>query len=1348
MRTVTATSTKGWATHVARLFFLSAAVWGGALCGADTGVHLDADLIQTTGTPALGTGRFYGYRTAKEGPGATAFAQARDLARDAGVPLVLVWGEASCAHCAAFTAELNRRKDEVSAWLGATRAVFAYFKDDTGGGAPTGRHVTYAAYAFATGTCHAQATWPLFAFWHVRPDGTAVTWGGAYDTTGATRTFDALRRAYDRWTEANGIGGGHGGRFAATGTGSDRYEAQADTPFVEVELVRDAADVPYAATNRLAAAWPDGARAADEEVAWAPGEAARRVTVDLSRAAGAAFPVGERIALVLADARGATVATNAIHCVADEISAGCPLWKTERTVETLDFGEWTADCDTATNKVAAAVGDAYTLVSVQGSLWCPDCERTEANFLDLRDAAGENRFRAWAKARQIALVAADIPNYNGPDVTNRTRATLFSREAYTAADGTGRSGRAYLSRKAISDAEAQAELERLHRLAVANTAQGGFHRPEDRNVNRTGVPIFVLVRKDGTVAGRFTRFAAVSPTEADRGNFDAYVRRIEELIDGARDAAEIENNHWSSTPLRLAAGAAAAGSLCQSDAADVYRLAGVAEGARVRLSLAGPADGAARRATLTVTAIAGGAATTVATAAGDLAHLALDAPLGAADAWFAEVAHADEAEGFAAAASGATAAAYALSCDIVLVPSAAARTVAPPGGTALLRVEAGRLYRLVGIAAPEGNLAAVPGADALYRAAASGDVRLDLADGAEMIAYQLWEPGRIRFASAAERVIEYAGTGTVAVVRTGGASGEARVTVRRAAGEDDGGRTVWEDQTLVWADGESGTRHAGFAVRADETPQGETALTLRLEAAADAVAELDAPTVCTVTVVDTDAPCLERLAYDVEARAGFSAEIPLNLINVREGDTAIRIAKVRGSAALPAGLRVRYDASRGAAVIDGVPTRPGTYVFTCTATARRDGGAATGFETTVRIVVRDSSEQNAFLGVRRPTQRLDLEAEVDGARCAAGYLDFAATAGGRLSAHATGAGTRRPTFAGNWQRQDADGTARATLAARSGETLDVAMDAAGRVCVVLAVPAGADAFAGERTAAADWPTADAARFAPFKGQYNVALEAAEAGGANGYLALRMTATGAVKAGRVLYAGVLPDGSTVSGTATLGDVTADDAALHVFARASRNVLGAILRIDADGARKWASADVVAGEDRLARELVTAAPGAAAYVLPRADADGMTFHGVYGAYFEPGVSPLRLDAFYDDATRFAPGGLYALVFGAPEAGEAPDGDVAARAATFACARTAGLSFAYSRQTGAFRGRVRVTGADGRTATGTYRGLVVPGWVLPCECGIVAPEKPFGAGVLLLRGRGGASAALPVTLDRQRN
>lgn len=1355
--TRTAGTVKGWATHVARLFVLSAAVAaGGALSGAD----LDAALIQTAGKPALGTGRFYGYRTATEGPGATAFADARDLARAAGAPLVLVWGDKSCAHCAAFTAELNRWKDEVAAWLGMTRAVFAYFKDDTGGPDPTPAspyRACYEAWAFAKGTCRAQPTWPLFAFWYARPDGTVVTWGSADDWTGATRTFDNLRAAYAAWTEENGIGNVHGGRFAATGTGTDRYEAQASTPFVEVELVRDGVDVAYAATNRLEAVWPAGVLPEGEapeavEVAWAPGEAERRVAVDLAQGTRTAFPVGGQIALRLLDADGAVAETNAVHFVADEVSARCPLWKTERTVETLDFGEWTADYDAATNKVAQTDGAAYTLVNVQGSLWCPDCVRTEANFLDLADETGLNRFCAWAKARQIALVAADIPHFNGPDVTNRTRATLFTREAYMAADGSGRSGRAYLSRKAISDEDAQAALAAFHRLASANTAQGGFHRPEDRDANRTGVPIFVLVRKDGTVAGRFTRFAAVSPTEADRGHFGAYVQRIEELIARDGEAAEIENNHWSSTPQRLAAGAAERGSLCQSDAADVFRLAGVAEGALVRLSLAGPSDGTARRATLAVTAVSGGAGQTVATTAGDMAGLALDVELAAADAWFATVGHDDEAEGFKAASAASTVVAYTLACDIVLVPGAAARTVVPPGGTALLRVAAGGRYRIAGIAPPTGNLEAVPGVEGLYRASADGDVRLVLAEGHGEIAYQLWTPGRIRFASGVERVIEYAGTGTVAVVRTGGASGEARVTVRRAVGEDDGGRVAWADQELVWADGEDGRREVGFAVRADETPQGETALTLNLEAGAPCAADLGEPAACTVTVVDTDAPCLERLAYDVDALKGFATELPLRLINVRDGDTAIRISRVRGSAAPPAGMRIRYDAARGVAVLDGVPTRPGTYVFTCTVTARRDGAAATGFETTVRIVVRDPSEGNAFLGVRRPAQRIDLETDVEGVRCVAGYLDFAVTSAGRLSARYTGADARRrPSFAGNWQAQDADGAARAALVARTGETLDVAMDAAGGVAITLAVPDGGCVFAGAHilAARADWPGMDAARHAPFKGQYNVALEAAEEGGAGGYLALKMATAAAVRKGRVQYAGVLPDGTAVSGTTTLGALASDGAEIAVFARAARNVLGAILHLDADGASKWESAEAVPGEDRLARELVTAAPGAAAYVLPRtvAGAGEPSFYGVYGSYFEPRVSPLRLDAFFDDATRFAPGGLYALAFGVPE-GTAPEGAVEARDTAFACARTAGLSFSYSRQTGAFRGAARVRGAAGRIVTGIYRGLVVPGWVLPCECGLVAPEKPFGTGVLLLRGADGTSTTAPVTFDRLRD
>ena len=82
-----------------------------------------------------------------------------------------------------------------------------------------------------------------------------------------------------------------------------------------------------------------------------------------------------------------------------------------------------------------------------------------------------------------------------------------------------RSGLGYLTRKNVSDTEAAEVLERNHKLVRDMTANGGFNRIEDNKPNRTGVPIFVLLRKNGTVAGRFTKFATTSPMRYDtKGN--------------------------------------------------------------------------------------------------------------------------------------------------------------------------------------------------------------------------------------------------------------------------------------------------------------------------------------------------------------------------------------------------------------------------------------------------------------------------------------------------------------------------------------------------------------------------------------------------------------------------------------------------------------------------------------------------------------------------------------------------------------------------------------------------------------------------------------------------------------
>ena len=71
--------------------------------------------------------------------------------------------------------------------------------------------------------------------------------------------------------------------------------------------------------------------------------------------------------------------------------------------------------------------------------------------------------------------------------------------------------------------------------------------------------------------------------------------------------------------------------------------------------------------------------------------------------------------------------------------------------------------------------------------------------------------------------------------------------------------------------------------------------------------------------------------------------------------------------------------------------------------------------------------------------------------------------------------------------------------------------------------------------------------------------------------------------------------------------------------------------------------------------------------------------------------------------------------------------AGAKTLALDRTAGFSFSFSVRTGVFRGNARMEFESGRMANGSYFGVVAPGWVLPCECGIVAPEMPFGCGSL---------------------
>ena len=861
----------------------------------------------------------------------------------------------------------------------------------------------------------------------------------------------------------------------------------------------------------------------------------------------------------------------------------------------------------------------------------------------------------------------------------------------------------------VPEAEAEAARIRNHFLVSTNTTFGGYLRPEDITYKngepqpkyRTGVPIFVLLRKDGTVAARLTRFASVAPMAAEREKWGDYVKRFDEMIEiASSDTAEIENNHWTTTAETLTNAVPVSASISHCDTADWYELVGVQAGSTVRLHLAGDST---NEVTLAIASADGSRFTTVKSAKGGLKGLSVTAELPVGERWFAGVSCANTAEGFAVGTEGSTFAAYSLES-----------VVSPPNRN----------------------------------------------------------PGEIAFEAGGMRVLEFSGTGVVQVVRKDGAFGEASVrVVLLSAGESTAGRFAWTAQVLSWRDGESGPKEVGFDLLPNEEFEGEGVFALGLEKIdGEAVVWPDAA--CAVTIVDTDAPCLEKEAYDISTYRTFAAEARFALLNVRPGDTQVTVSKVSSSDALPAGLKAAYDKETGEIVLSGIPKKAGSYTFACTVSLRRGGKKLTGFETTVTITVADPSETNPRVAEKRPAQSLPLFA-VDGVgvRRLAGTVNVAVTSKSAISAKYTGTEGKSISFAGNWQDLDEDGTAHAVLAAK-GASLSLAMDVGGRLSAVLSLPEGYSHFTEgyDLEASADWPQTGV--FDAFKGYYTVALPQTgisaptnvPTGGA--ILTLAMTSASAVKGGTVRFAGVLPDGTPVSGSTAisrLAEIPEYDSFVEVpvFVRTAKNVLGAVLAVDADGAAKWDSDDSfrdASGNEWLAREIVRGAEDAEAYVLHREKALSYeTCHEAFGSYYVPGVSPTVLDSFYESTAGYDPGAPFALAFDVTNAAESeryggvsalPVLLVRAGAKTLALDKRAGYSFSFSARTGVFRGTARLVFDDGRTANSTFSGVLTPGWVLPCECGIVAPEKPFGSGALWFRdvvGEGGVTRSLPLVLDK---
>lgn len=839
------------------------------------------------------------------------------------VPLVAFWASPGCSHCGKLETALNT--SEAYAWQ---KRLGCYFAFGYGSASQDGKDCK----KFAKG---GNTKYPFIAvYWRQGLRGNAKTDVKRFVGRSGmmTVTSGSLANQFMKTVEywLDGWASYTGGLFAGgEETVGNRLEAEVGQTSISYSMTRAGTD---AASNLVVLNAPDGT-AVTNAVAWKAGQTEQALTLDVSAyTAAAGTTLTLQAVAATGESAGKVMDTRTVTVVANENASDNPLWIGERTADTLAFGEWTMDIDAATNKVAKSADAAYTLVAVGGSQWCPDCANTERNFLSVTDGAGQDRFRAWAAAHNVALVTVDVPRFT----TNSVKAaspTLLSRAAYATTlarakefpqagadaaltNSILRSGLGYLTRKGVSDEDALAVLERNRALVAKD---GLLHSPLDGSDFRTGVPIFVMLRKDGTVAARLTRFASVSPMAEDRAKWDDVVKRFDEMLKIADGQPEESANDYpgDGATAFAANGGMASGMLSHVDARDVFRLDGVGGNAVQKVTVTGMTGARAALAFLKLgadgkKAYVGPAVTNALSETGFSLDCAFDEP----GTYYVEVA-ADASDAAFAVDSALVDNfhPYTIAGAVVLVPQETRAAASAPQGskTVTMRLVKNALYRIQGlnVAAAADALQAQDASDPyceFFTAKVDGDTPLTCANEGGQIAYQLWNVGDVSFAETARTVKENVGEVHVVVRRANGTSGT--VTVQPYVDEDattlvnsDGEKRYACDlPSITWSEGESGDKTIAVRIVDDQRFDGMGVLTLKLRRT-DGAAEVSKDAYA-LTVTDDDKQSAGKAAFvavepyyakakTVYVKEGTTATLKVGRVTASDGPVTVRVKASR-----------------------------------------------------------------------------------------------------------------------------------------------------------------------------------------------------------------------------------------------------------------------------------------------------------------------------------------------------------------------------------------------------------------------------------------------------------------------
>ena len=328
-----------------------------------------------------------------------------------------------------------------------------------------------------------------------------------------------------------------------------------------------------------------------------------------------------------------------------------------------------------------------------------------------------------------------------------------------------------------------------------------------------------------------------------------------------------------------------------------------------------------------------------------------------------------------------------------------------------------------------------------------------------------------------------------------------------------------------------------------------------------------------VRVVPYDAPLFDDASVTWSGVQYTTTETNLTALAVPAGMTVKSLVKVSGT--LPRGLKVALV--DGQLVVTGTPTE-GTVASTAVywVSLERDGGGTLySMPVTVTFENRALADVNPGFTSSRSWTGLPVTNDCR----LAGLLDLSVAKNGRTSARYRMAGGKTVAFsAKGLAGVDSDGSVRlkaeknsccgakyvidATLCADG--SLDATIRLAGgcneEILGVVNISAGAEPWSAGNTAAR------------FGGDYVAAFVLGATTNENTLcfgsptMRLKFSSESAWKRGAVTFAGTLPNGKAVSGTAYLLPTTADatSATLPVFASSSSDTLSAMLDVDGEGA----------------------------------------------------------------------------------------------------------------------------------------------------------------------------------------